>query len=391
MSLKPIPTWFLSHPSLIIIITLGLSLRLLLATLPSLNFDMRMFTAYGEIFSEGKRNIYLYIYSYNYSPAVFLIAGILTTISKASSSFSYPTLHRTFISLFDVLTLFTLLSISKKIKISSTRTAVFFFLNPVSILLSGYHAHFDNVAIFFLLLGSWYYFCSELPYKKIATWFLLTIGFVIKHIIPFQVLLIYLYIYKNGNKLKGVLLFFLTVLVFLATFIPFYNTVDSRYVINEYVFKYEGLPTISGITLIINQLCPACEIGDTKYYTLYKYLFLISGILFSFFLVRSKDIFRSLLISILFFIAFTSARSAQYLILPIAVGALFPSKWFLLYTGTVTLFLSVFQAEVGISIYVKVFLLNIVWLSSLFWFFSELIDQYPPAKKIYNRLVWRFI
>lgn len=384
MSIKPLSSWFSSHPTLVTVIILGVFLRLLLITVPSLNFDMRNFINYGEIFYEGKRNVYLYIYSYNYSPAIFYIAGILTTLSKTFPFFSYPFLHRTFISLFDVLTLFTLLSIAKKNDISPTKTAIFFFLNPVSILLSGYHAHFDNVAVFFLLFGVWYYFCSNLPYKKIITWFAITTGLIAKHILPFQTLLIYLFMYKGGKSVKGLILFGLTVIVFLATFLPFYNTVESKYVINEYVFKYEGLPTISGITLIINQLCPGCEIGDIKFYTLYKYLFLISGVLFSFFLVRSKDIFRSLLLSILFFIAFTSARSAQYLILPIALGALFPSRWFLIYTGAVTLFLSVFQIEVGISIYIKVLLLNIVWLSAMFWFFSELIKQYPLAKKIYT-------
>lgn len=389
VSRKSVSSWLSFNSILLTIVILGVLLRVLLITIPSLNFDMRMFINYGQIFIEGKRNIYHYIYSYNYSPFIFYISGILTTISKALSSFSYPILHRSFISLFDVLTLFTLLSISKKNKISSNRTAVFFFLNPVSILLSGYHAHFDNVAVFFLLLGIWYYFCSNLPYKKIIAWVVLTLGLIAKHILPFQTLLAFLFMYKGENVLKGIILFGFTVIVFLATFIPFYNTVDSKYVINEYVFKYEGLPTISGITLIINQLCPGCEIGNIKYYTLYKYLFLITGVLFSFFLVRTKDFLRSLLLSILFFIAFTSARSAQYLILPIAVGALFPSKWFLLYTGAATLFLSVFQIEVGISIYVKVFLLNIVWILSVFWFFSELIEQYPQAKKVYNRFVRR--
>lgn len=383
MSLKSISSWFSHHPSLLVIIILGLSLRLLLTALPSLNFDTRMFMAYGEIFSEGKRNIYLFNYSYNYSPAIFYIVGILYTITKSLSFSFYPAIHRAFISIFDVLTLFTLLAIAKKNKISPTRTAVFFFLNPVSILLSGYHAHLDNIAVFFLLLGSWYYFCSNLPFKKIATWILLTIGFIIKHIIPFQVLLIFLYLYKN--KTKGLSLFVLTVAAFLSTFIPFYNTSESRFVINEYVIGYQGLATISGITAIIRYLCVDCEIGNIKYYTLYKYIFMCTGILFSFFLIRFKDVFRSLLLSLLFFIAFTSGHSAQYFILPISVGALFPSGPFLIYTAAVTLFLFVFQIESGIPIYVKIILLNVVWLSSLLWFFSELLKVYEPAGNIYRK------
>lgn len=379
---------FKSYPSLLLIIILGISLRLFLATVPSVNFDMELHILNGQIFDEGKRNIYINQPSYNYSPAIFYIIGFLYKLNKTFLSIPYPFVQRTYQTIIDLLTLLVLCRIAKGLKISPTRTAVFYFLNPVSILLSGYHGQYDNNAMFFLLTGVWYYFYSNLPIKRlkaITAWFIITIGFIVKHHIPFQVFLTFLYMYKNKNIIKGFLLFGMTILFFLSTFIPFYDTSESRFVINDYVIGYQGLATISGITGIIRFLCVTCEIFDVRLYTIYRYVFLIFGMLFPLLLMRQKNLLRAMLLSLLFFQAFTSGHAAQYFILPISVGALFPSRWFLAYTAVVTLFFTAFQLETGISTYVKVFLLNVVWIAAVFWFFSELIKMYKPVEKVYNK------
>src|SRR3989344_1513219 len=80
---------------LILIIILGLSLRILLATTSSLNFDMQMFILWStELFAQGTYNIYQHNWGYVYSPAIFYITGILATLNKVSSSIPYPVIHR---------------------------------------------------------------------------------------------------------------------------------------------------------------------------------------------------------------------------------------------------------------------------------------------------------
>lgn len=380
----PISSWFINAPSLKTIIFLGLVLRFMIIILPAVNFDMSMFMTYADVFREGKRNIFMYNYSYNYSAAIFFLVGFFDTIFQFLKLPFYPPVHRTFITLIDLLTLFILIKIAKKYNISEKRTAVFYFLNPVSILLSGYHSHFDNIPVFFLLFGTWYYFCSNLPYKKVMAWALISLGFIVKHIIPFQVLLVYAFWYQRRYIYKAFILFGLTVIAFLATFIPFYTTDEAKFVINEYVFGYQGLATISGFTAIMYRLCPNCEFLEIKYYTLYKYLFMGAGIIFALYLTQLKDVFRALLLSLIFFVAFTSGHAAQYFILPIAVGALYPSIWFVLYTLVTTLFLTIFQIEIGISIYIKVILMNVSWLIALCWFASEFMKLFPFSKKMYN-------
>lgn len=387
---KTVSDWFLHYPSLPVIIFLGLSLRLFLASSNSFNFDMHIFFMDAQFFSEEKWNIYYYNWNYVYSPAIFFINGVLGVIQQMLNFLPYSFFQRAYICFIDSLTLLLLIKISKKEKISPTRTAVFFFLNPVTIMLSGYHGQFDNNAIFFLLLAVWINFYTNnrfSNYKKAAAWFFLTIGFIIKHIIPFQVFLVEASMFKKNKVIKGGVLFLLTVIAFLATFIPFYNNNESKFVIKEYVLGYQGQATISGITGMIRFFCVNCEIFDMRLYTLYKYLFMAGGMLFSIFLLRRKNLLHSLLLSFLFFLTFSSALSAQYLVLPIAVAALFPSRWFLAYTTLVTIFLLVFQMEVDISIYAKVLLLNIVWLFSSLWFIAELTKAYPPAYAVYTKLV----
>ena len=390
LSIKPISKWFLHYPSLPIIILLGLALRFFIASTNSSNFDMHIFILDSQFFHEGKWNIYFYNWNYVYSPAIFYINGLLGMIQNIFSFLPYPFFQRVYISLIDLLTLFILIKISKKNKISPTRTAVFFFINPVTIMLSGYHAQFENNAIFFLLLAVWVNFYANIrfaSYKKIVAWFFLTVGFIIKHILPFQVFLIEASMFKKHKLVKGGILFTLTILTFLSTFIPFYNNNESKFVINEYVLGYQGPATISGITGIIRFFCVTCEIFDMRLYTLYRYIFMAGGMVFSIFLLNKKNLLHSLLVSFLFFLTFSSAHSAQYFVLPMAVGALFPSRWYLAYTTIVTIFLLVFQVEIGTSIYIKVFLLNMVWVVASCWFLTELIKVYPPAGIIYKKIV----
>lgn len=367
--------------SLFIIVALGLSLRLLLATVPSFNFDMEVFRMTANLFHEGIRNIYQHNPSYTYSPAIFYIVGTLHTINQAFFSLPYPTLQRLYIIFIDILTLLVLLAIAKTLKISKTRTAIFYFFNPVTIISSGYHAQFDNNAMFFLLLGAWYFFYSKLPLRKVVTWSLLTLGLLIKHILPFQILLTFLYMFKNTNVLKGFFLFTLTGLVFLSTFIPFYNNEQAKFVINEYIIGYQGQGKISGISAIINLICPNCAIFGVMLLSIYKYLFIFCSFLFMLFLLRHVNLLRALLLSILALLTFAPNLAAQYFVLAIPLGALFPSRWFFIYTFIASIFLMLFQLE-AVSLYVRILLLNLVWLTTMVWFTVELINSYRPTEKV---------
>ncbi len=374
------------------ILLFGFLLRIFLASSPSFNFDMENFMIDAKIFEEGKMNVYLYQHSYNYSPAIFYIIGLISLLNKYLFFLPYPFFHRMFVSLFDLAIAIFLYKLSKIKNISSVKTVSIFFLNPASIILSAYYAQFEYLALFFIFAGIYLFYKKTLSnrWRQIIIWLSLTIGLIIKHNVLFQIFLSLMHIFGKNNKKKGFVLFGLSIILFLITFTPFYG--QAKYEIDEYVFRYQGLATLSGFTGILYQVCPKCSILDVPLYTLYKYVFILASFGFGIFLSKKINLLRSLLLSTLFFLTFTSAHAATYFILPIPFGALFPTKSFYLYSLLLSLFLLGNVVGVKLNPYLTVIQYYIIWISASIWFLSELAIINKPARLILSivaRYLWQ--
>lgn len=366
--------------ALLAIVCCGLTLRLILASGPY-NYDIIAFLQDVKLFNEGK-NIYLYQTAYNYSPFIFYIIGIIGLIHSTIKIFPYEFVHRSIISFIDVFSLLVLLSLAKTKRLSPTKTALLFFLNPVSIIISGRHGQFDNIVVLFLLLALVVYYQQDVVkrYGKLKMLILLTASVLVKHILVYQVLLIWSFILKNKGKAAKMFLF--TVVVFLLSLLPF--IFDAPKQIVKQVFFYGGAGTHYGIPYFLNFLCLDCEWKKTVLQA-YKYIFIIMLFTFSFF-VRQRDLARSCLLAILFFFTFTSGIATQYFIIPIALGALFPTKWFYLYSAITTLFFLGTIEEFDLLAF-KTFTFNTVWLFATLWFVSEIMIALPPLRKFYKRTI----
>ncbi len=339
---------------------------------------MKNFITDAEIFRLGKTNIYLYQQSYNYSPILFYLIGFVDTIQRIISDIPFYVLFRIFISSVDIGSALLLYKIAKILKISPLKTVTLFFLNPVSIILSGFHAQFDNIAVFFLLLSIFIY-CKNPVFKKskrILLWTIGTIGFITKHIIFAQTFLLYTYLFKDKKLIKASFLFFISLTIFFVTFIPYYSEASDTIIKN--VFQYSGLARLTGFSYIISELCNNCKVLNIEIYDVYKYIFLCTSFLFALYAAR-LPIIRSMLVTTLFFLTFSSSIAAQYFILPIAFGAFFPTKWFYLYSAIVTIFLLGNSAELNISAF-NLVTVSTAWLFSLLWFTSEFFILFRSKK-----------
>lgn len=360
----------LKRPYLLIllIIIAGLALRFKLAT-GSYNYDIYMYLVNLDIFKAGK-NIYLHQVAYNYSPFFYYLLIILDYVNSHLFSVRFEYLLRVFLSFVDLMSLFVLLGIAKHRKLPLTRTAFLYFLNPISIIISGHHGQFDNIAIFFLLLGI-YLFEKRESYSRtvriILTWASLTVGIVAKHTIFFGVFPFWVSGLRSFSR--GFSMLILSGLVFLIMFIPFLEAKDQ---IIQNVFRYSGGQGGYGISYFIQQVCSGCSLGGISYIEIYRHIFLAGFFLFTFF-VRQKDIIRSCLLSFLFFMTFTSGMSLAYSVLLVAFGALFPSRWFLVFSFTNLLYSLVDFNEIGILQQFSFISVNIIWVSALLWFISELL------------------
>jgi hypothetical protein len=225
--------WFRARWVAFAVIALGIGLRMVAATRGH-NYDVDSYMIVADIVERGG-NVYAETTRYNYGP-VWL--NILSAIHQAASVFPsiqdylFRYLLTGFLSLVDT-AIFAVLW--KKV---GRGAAYLFFLNPISIIITGYHSQFDNLAMLLGLLAVVIFgdcFDKRLDSRKLAGLLILGLSLMTKHVLfafPF-----WLAVKQKGlsNKLAIVII---PTLVFLLGFIPYWHGGQQGIVQN--VFKYEG-------------------------------------------------------------------------------------------------------------------------------------------------------
>lgn len=360
-----------------IIILSGLTIRLFLASQESFNFDMSSFIKDVQIARLGK-NIYLEQPHYNYSPAFLYVLAALGSLQSVLAALPFPVIERAFISSVDLATLVVLIEIAKVKKLPIPKTAALFFLNPIAIYISGYHGQFDNLAIFFLLLGILLYKKKKDRSGKIKTallWIMATTGLIIKHTIAFAVGALFAAAAKN--KKTAILFLASSAVFFLITLLPFAHEASSQ-IINQ-VFSYRGETGIWGFSFILNRVCGNCTLPPINilgaHLNLNLWNLYFSAFIVAFFLLISSlkktDLARICLFGFLYFLTFTVGIAPQYLVLPIALGALFPTIWFYLFSLATSLLLFTNSTNFQLQ-NISILHWNLVWAVTFLWFSSEL-------------------
>ena len=350
-----------------LIILNGTIIRLFLAYTCYGNFDMHSFEIVANIFTKGG-NVYAETGRYNYSPIWFIILGFLKQIQIAFPVLAFHFVQKAFMCGIDLLILLFLILISKTKKISIINTTLLFYLNPVSFLLTGYHGQFESLAILMILIGAFGYFRLENNpiLRSSILWIFSTLGMVVKHNIFYEMIVCSKFAAKTC-KLRFLLLV-VSGLIFLSLFIPYLS--DGSRGIAKNVFFYSSIKESYGI----NTFSCSKEL---------KYLFVLGLFIYPFFL-KDKDIIKQCLLCALFFLVFTTGISIQYFILPVAFGALYPSKGFLLYSLITSLFILGSANNVNFGMF-KIFnWWNIVWISAIYWFIAEQLNKEVVTQRFCN-------
>lgn len=120
---------------------LGIAARLLTAT-QGHNYDIESYWIVANIVDEGG-NVYAETRRYNYGPAWFLILGAIKELAEPFPEpfVAFRYLVPTLLSAVDLWIAFMLARRFGRL------TATLFVLNPVVILITGYHSQFDNLAV----------------------------------------------------------------------------------------------------------------------------------------------------------------------------------------------------------------------------------------------------
>lgn len=294
------------------VVAVGVAARMAAAAL-GYNCDMRSWFVVADITRHGG-NVYAETERYNYGPGWFLILHALDGLAG----------HRERVLRFLIAGFLTLVDLGifmVLLRLAGRLAASLFFLNPVSILITGYHCQFDNLAIGLglcavLLLGD--DFEAPINRRKGCGLLLLGLSLTVKHVL--FVFPLWLALKQKGRWQKLIVLV-APCACFLASFTPYWAA--GREGIISHVFHYESTPA----SWFYYGFVPACIQNYVSTKTVWYGLLVLFA-----FMCRARNGFESLLIYTGVVVAFSPASADQYLAIPIALASVFPSLPFAAYT-----------------------------------------------------------
>ncbi|MCB0510895.1 MAG: hypothetical protein KDC82_09025 [Bacteroidetes bacterium] len=311
--------FFYSNLIIFFIILLGFGFRLLVATRGH-NYDFDSFLIVARIVESGE-NVYANTARYNYGPIWFNVIYFLFQLSsKNELIFRY--VIATFLSIVDIV-IFIILS-----KRFNKIIAYLFLLNPMSIIITGYHNQFDNLA---LLLGMFAVniigenFEKNIDCKKILGLFVLGLSIITKHILFLFPL--WLAIKQKGRWQKIFVILFPT-LMFALSFTPYWQ--DGKQGIIQNVFLYKFFDNAYFFFLFIPKILQLLFSSQAVWVVL---------LIICAFVFRKSNAFDSLLLYTSVLVIASPAMANQYLAIVLPFVAVNLNPFTFLYTIAGSFFL----------------------------------------------------
>lgn len=291
------------------------------------NFDLDSWQLVADI-AGNNGNVYAETYRYNYGPIWFEILRIFDWVAQL---FPHPELAFR-ICIVGILTAADI-GIWYILKRRFGLVAGFlFFLNPISVIITGYHNQFDTLAILCALAAVLVYGEAKGGFSRRKMWGLVILGAAlsVKHV--FFLFPLWLAVRETGWRQKLVTLA-LPIGIFLLTFVPF--VAEGHVGIAHNVFGYASFNNapfwFGAVPEFIQYLVNA------------KILFFGALIVFAF-IMRKRPALESLLMYSIVLVVFSPSIANQYLAIVCAGIAAFPNVFFGLYTIFSTFMLSMSAA-----------------------------------------------
>jgi len=304
---------------MLIAIVLGISFRFLVATMGH-NYDFDSFLIVADIVDRGG-NVYASTARYNYGPVwSYILKFIYHLALKDKVVLRY--LLVTFLSLVDV-GIFVILWQKR-----GKAVAYLFFLNPISIIITGYHSQFDNLAILLamfsvILLGD--DFNKPITNRKFLGLSTLGLSLATKHI--FFVFPFWLAVKQKG-ALRKIMTLLVPACIFLLSFATYWNA--GKQGIIKHVFLYHSWN---------NEYFYKWFVPMSVQLVLTSRMAWISLLIIFAFILRRKSGFESLLVYTCVLVAASPAITNQYLAVAVPFVAANLNPFALMYTAIGTWYL----------------------------------------------------
>lgn len=310
--------WFM------LVIVAGSLLRLAAAQ-RGYNFDISSYRIVADIMANDG-NVYLETQRYNYGPIWFHILAFLDILPFPISD---PLLSlRWKVTAF--LTIIDIAIASCLYRWYGGKVASLFFLNPIVIIITGYHSQFDNLAILMALISIKLIDKAEctISYRSISGLLLLGLSLSIKHILFIFPLWL---AFKNTRWRDKLLSIGIPYTIFLSAFLPYLNK-GAEGILNH-VFLYRGFANAP----FWNGVAPSVLVDKIPMFILFIGTLSILGLV-----LRTKKPLESLYIYTIALVIFSSAVANQYLAICLVAISVNWNISYALYSiaGTIYLFAS---------------------------------------------------
>ena len=278
------------------------------------NFDFDSYRIVVDLLQHGK-NVYANTDRYNYGPIWFNLLGLMEWLS-GHEIHRFRHLLVVFLSLADVGIFWVIWRRFGK------WPATIFFLNPISIIVTGMHNQFDNLAI---LLGMWAVirygddFERPLARRQFSALLLLGLSLMTKHVLflfPFWLA------FKQKGLAQKLLVVAVPTLVFLLGFAPYWDGGAAG--IRQNVFQYSST---AAATHYFYSLCvPQFVQFLISAKTLWLLLLLVGGLL-----CRRRGALEAMFLYLAMMMTFAPATTNEYLVIPAPFAAICPNLFILGY------------------------------------------------------------
>ena len=310
------------------------------------NFDIESWALFADLVREGK-NVYAETYRNPYGPLwAHLCAAISFIQTEGLGSTSIEGFHRLvafFLALVDVAIAVLLF------RRYSFIAGLLFVVNPVSLLVTGFHSQFGNLAVLFALAGC---LLLDSPAKKPLFaglgLGLLGVSLVTKHLLVFLPLWFFL---KPGASRLERLAALSPLALFGLSFLPYVADEPGLEGVIEHVFLYDSFHLDGFFPRLVSLLVPLSAIERlfawVPVFSGFKFVWMVA-MLVTGFAVRGKDRSEQLLVYLAAVLVFSSAIADQYLAIPLVTCAVYWRRVSLgVYVALSALYLSASTANVG--------------------------------------------
>jgi len=305
----------------IIAALIGVALRFALAAYGH-NFDIASYRIVADLVANGK-SVYAETERYNYGPIWFHVLHFLDLLPSPSPDPLWALRWKVVAFLTGVDIIIAALLFRRY----GVLVAILFLLNPISIIVTGYHSQFDNLAVLVAILAARLIGDRETSsdFKKISGFVLIGVSLIIKHIT--FMFPIWLFFGFQSRRLK-ILAVLIPYGLFLLSFVPYFRSVSG---IVHHVFLYHSIPNGP----FWKEIAPDFVANKVALPLFFLAAMFLVGLYW-----RKRSAPESLWLYLTSLVVFSSSIANQYLAIPVSAISVSWNPFYGIYTLFATFYLA---------------------------------------------------